>query len=69
MWKIKFQKIAGNLLDKFRKLYISGTVFQKFVAVLRRREAIETSSQYLLLRTDILKKTVVGHVGAPVIWP
>ena len=69
MWKTKLQKIVGNLPDKFRKFYINGTVFQKFVAVLRRREAIETSSQYLLLRTDILQKTVVGHVGAPVIWP
>ena len=25
MWKIKLQKIAGNLLDKFRKLYNNGT--------------------------------------------
>ena len=26
MWKIKLQKIVGNLLDKFRKLYMNGTV-------------------------------------------
>ena len=25
MWKIKLQKNAGNLLDKFRKLYNNGT--------------------------------------------
>ena len=24
--KIKLQKIVGNLLDKFRKLYVNGTV-------------------------------------------
>ena len=26
MGKIKLQKILGNLLDKFRKLYMNGTV-------------------------------------------
>ena len=26
MWKIKLQKIVGNLLGKFRKLYMNGTV-------------------------------------------
>ena len=26
MRKIKLQKIVGNLLDKFRKLYMNGTV-------------------------------------------
>ena len=26
MWKIKLQKIVGNLLEKRRKLYMNGTV-------------------------------------------
>ena len=26
MWKIKLQKIVGNLLGKLRKLYMNGTV-------------------------------------------
>ena len=26
MWKIKLQKIVGNLLDKLRKLYMNGMV-------------------------------------------
>ena len=26
MWKIKLQKIVGNLLEKLRKLYMNGTV-------------------------------------------
>ena len=28
--------IVGNLLDKLRKLYINGTVIQKFLAFLKR---------------------------------
>ena len=35
MRKINLQKIEGNLLDKLRKLYISGTVIQNFLAFLK----------------------------------
>ena len=34
MRKINLQKIVGNLLDKLRKLYMSGTVIQDFIAFL-----------------------------------
>ena len=30
MSKIKLQKMVGNLLNKFRKLYMNGTVIKKF---------------------------------------
>ena len=50
---IKLQKIVGNLLDKLRKLYLNGKVFSL-------PQAIESSRQVLLLRTDISQKTVVG---------
>ena len=33
---MKFQKIAGNLLDKFRKLYMNGTVIENFLVVLKQ---------------------------------
>ena len=33
MGKIKLQKVVGNLRDKFRKLYMEGTVIQKFTSV------------------------------------
>ena len=61
MWKTQLQKIVGNskIVHKWNS----------YLEICSRPEAIETSSQYLLLRTDILQKTVVGHVGAPVIWP
>ena len=35
MWKLKLQKIVGNLLarlDELRKLYMKGMVIQKFLA-------------------------------------
>ena len=35
MWKIKLQKIVGNILDKLRKLYMDGTVIKNFLAVLK----------------------------------
>ena len=34
MWKIKLQKIVGNL-DKRLKLYINGTIIYKFLAALK----------------------------------
>ena len=58
--KIKLQKIVGNLLDKLRKLYMDGTVIYKHVEISSRPQVIENSRQYLLLRTDVLQKTVVG---------
>ena len=34
--EIKLQKIVvGNLLNKLRKLYMNGTVIQKYLAVLK----------------------------------
>ena len=54
--KIELQKIVGNLLDKRRNLYVNGTVIKFFVCL---SQAIEKSGQFLLLRTDILEKTVV----------
>ena len=48
MWKIKLQKIVGNLLGKLRKLYMNGTVIQEFLAVLK----LENSRQHLILRTE-----------------
>ena len=35
MWKIKLEKIVGNLLDKLWKLYMNGTVINKFLALLK----------------------------------
>ena len=55
--KIKRQiEIVGNLLDKLRKLYMNGTVINFWPS----STVIENSRQYLLLRTDILQKTVAG---------
>ena len=36
MWK----KIVGNLLDKFRKLYVNGTVIWKFLAALKLKKIL-----------------------------
>ena len=35
MRKLKLQKTVRNLLDKFRKLYMNGTVILKFLALLK----------------------------------
>ena len=35
MRKIKLKKIVGSLLHKLRKLYMKGTVIQKFKAFLK----------------------------------
>ena len=40
MCKIKIQKIVGNLLDRFRNLYVNGTVIRKFVAVLKQKKIL-----------------------------
>ena len=57
MPKIKLQKIVGNLLDKLRKLqYMNGTVIES----LSLPQGIENSRKLVLLRTDILQRTVVG---------
>ena len=58
MRKIKLKKIVGNLLDKLRKLFVNETVISKPFSL---PQAIENSRQFLLLRTDILPKTVVGY--------
>ena len=48
----------GNLSDKLRKLYMNGS----HIEIFNRPQVIESSRQYLLLRTDTgkLQKTVVG---------
>ena len=56
--KLHFQKIVGNLLDKLRKLYMNRTAGP--LEIFSRPQVIESSRQYLLLRTNILQKTVVG---------
>ena len=38
--EIKLQKIVGNLLDVLRKLYINGTVIQKFLAFLKLQKML-----------------------------
>ena len=40
MGRIKLQKIVGNLLDKLRKLYLNGTLFQKFLAVFKQQNVV-----------------------------
>ena len=57
MRKIKLQKMVGNLLDQLRKLCMS---WNGNLEILSRPHVIENSRQYLLLRTDILQKPVVG---------
>ena len=55
MWKIKLQKIVGNLLDELWKFYMNGTV-KSFSPP----QGMKSSMENLRLRTDILQKTVVG---------
>ena len=52
MGKIELLKIVGNLLVKYRKLYMNGTVI--LMSSLKKK-----SRQFLLLQTDISQKTVV----------
>ena len=52
MWKIKLQKIVGNLLGSFENC----TRMEQS----RKTQVIQNFRQYLLLRTDILQKTVFG---------
>ena len=40
MRKIKLQTIVGNLLDKLRKLYMNGTVIQKFLTFLKLQKTL-----------------------------
>ena len=61
--KVKLQKIIGNLLDEFRKSYMSGTQLGFHLEIFSRPQAIGNSRKYLLLRTDILKKTVAAFRG------
>ena len=46
-----------NSLDRRRKLYMNGSHLE----ICSRPQIIENSRQYLLLRTDILQKTVVRY--------
>ena len=52
MLKNKVQKILGNLLDKLKKLYMTGTAH---LEIFSRPEPIEDSRPCLLFRTDILQ--------------
>ena len=58
MPKIKLHKNVGNLLDKLRKLLMHE--WKGHQEILSLPQAIENSRQFVLLRTDILQKTVVG---------
>ena len=54
--KINLQKIVGNLSDK----QIIVHEWNGHLEIFSGPQVIENSRQYLLLRTDILQKTVVG---------
>ena len=61
MWKIKLQKILGNLLawlDELRKLHVHVNEWNGHLEIFNQVK--ENSKQNLLLQTDILQKTVVG---------
>ena len=53
MRKIKLQKIVRNLLDKLRSRF-------GHLEIISPPQGIENARLILLLRTDILQKTVVG---------
>ena len=55
--KFKLQKIVGNLLELASKTVHE---WNDHVEIISSPQVIENSGQYLLLRTDILQKTVVG---------
>ena len=57
MGKIKLQKIVGNLLDKRQKVLHERN---DHLEIFSRSQVIQNSRQYLLLRTNILQKTLVG---------
>ena len=57
MTNIKLHKIVGYLLDKLRKLYMHEW---NGLEILSLPQGIENCRQFVLLRTDILQKTVVG---------
>ena len=53
MWKIKLEKIVANLFDiKVSKIV---NEWNGHIEIVGRPEVMETSKQYLLLRTDVLK--------------
>ena len=53
MWKIKLEKIVANLFDiKASKIVHE---WNGHIEIVGRPEVMETSKQYLLLRTDVLK--------------
>ena len=59
LWKIKLRKIVGNLFD----IKASKIVHERngHLELFSRPQITENSRQYLLLRTDILQKTIVGY--------
>ena len=63
LWKIKLQKIVRNFFD----IKASKIVRERngHLEIFSRPQVIENSRQYLLLRTDILQKTILGY---PVSW-
>ena len=58
MWKIKLQKIVGNLLNNLHAKIVHER--NGHLDIFSRPQVKENSRQYLLLRTDILQKAVVG---------
>ena len=57
MRKIKLQKMVRNLLDKLRNFVHERNGHLENFSL---PQAIENSRQFLLLRTDISQKTVIG---------
>ena len=68
MWKIKLQKIVGNLLDKPRKLYMNAWD-GRHLEIFSHLQVIENFRLHVLLRTDIFQKTVVGCPWVKSLFP
>ena len=56
MRKIELQKIVGSLFDMLRKLYINGTVIQKFLAFLKLQKIVGNFcfSEQIFYRKELL---------------
>ena len=59
MWKIKLKKNVRNLLEASKFVHERNVHLEIFSLP----QVIENSRQYLVLRTDILQKTVFGFLG------
>ena len=57
MWKIKIQKILGNLLDELRKLYMNGTVIYKICfseQIFYRKQSLGAPCEQKILVLDFI---------------